>query len=240
MTNIPVVLKKKQYNPSLDARDGMVVFDRTAHKIYIGGECYSSEVNDIAYNTSTKTLSISKQDGTAIVINFNSYESTANKVTSLSESSTDIEYPSAKCVYDSIRLKPVVVWEAQTATQGLLAREADISANPNWHLTNLDMTNFQHVELYIKAGGSTNVSYTPSIVIDIDLSDINKSAFGHFLGSAVVQSPNDGSRLLAVSAAISEDKTKVVFSRCTSLYGTSATDANDNGRILYKIVGYYD
>jgi len=240
MSNVKVVLKKKRYNPTLDAGNGIVVFDKAAHKIWVGGECYSSEVLDIAYNTTTKVLSITKIDGTSITLNLSNYELAANKVTSLSASSTDTEYPSAKCVYDSIRLKPVVVWEATTTAQGILAREADISANPNWHLTNLDMTPFKYVELYIRAGGSANVSYTPSIVIEIDLSDMNKSTFGHFLGSAVVQAPNDRSRLLAVSAAVSEDKTSIVFSRCTSLYGTDATDANNNGRILYKVVGYYD
>lgn len=237
---VEVILKKKVYNPSLDSSPGIVVFDKSASKIWVGGECYSSEVMDIAYNTTTKILSITKFDGTTVTLNFSTFESTGNKVTSLSSASTDTQYPSAKCVYDSIRKKPVVVWEAATSSEGILAREADISASPNWHLTNLDMTPFRYVEIYIKAGGSANTSYTPSIVVPIDLSDINKSSFGHFLGSAVVQGPNDRNRLLAVSVAVSEDKTKVVFSRCTSLYGTAATDANNNGRIMYKIVGYYD
>lgn len=237
---VEVILKKKVYNPSLDSGPGVVVFDKSARKIWVGGECYSSEVMDISYNTTTKVLLITKFDGTAITLNFSTFETTGNKVTTLSAASTDTQYPSAKCVYDSIRKKPVTVWEATTTAQGILAREADISATPNWHLTDLDMTPFKYVEIYIKAGGSANVSYTPSIVIEVDLSDMNKSTFGHFLGSAVVQAPNDRNRLLAVSVAVSEDKTKVVFSRCTSLYGTAATDANNNGRIMYKIVGYYD
>lgn len=235
-----IVLKKKVYNASTDSGDGVVVFDRATHKIWVGGECYSSEVSDISYNSSTKILTITKFNGNNITINFSGCESVSNKVTSLSSASTHTQYPSAKCVYDNIRKKPVIVWEAQTTSQGILAAETDISASPNWQITNLDMSDFAYVELYIKAGGSANVSYTPSIVIEVDLSDINKSSFGHFLGSAVVQAPNDRNRLLAVSVAVSEDKTSVLFSRCTSLYGTAATDANNNGRILYKIVGYYD
>lgn len=240
MTNIKVVLKKKSYNPLTDSAEGTVVFDKIRHKIYVGGECYSSEVLDIAYNSSTKVLSITKLDGTSITLNFSSYETVSNKVTSLSFLSTDTEYPSAKCVWDNIRLKPVVLWEAQTTAQGILATESDISASPNWQITNLDMTPFKYVELYIRAGGSANINYTPGVVVTIDLSTINKSTFGHFLGSAVVQEPNDRNRLLAVSAAVSEDKTSIIFNRCTSLYGTAATDANNNGRILYKVVGYYD
>lgn len=240
MTNIKVVLKKKSYNPLTDSAEGTVVFDKIRHKIYVGGECYSSEVLDIAYNSSTKILSITKLDGTSITLNFNGYETVSNKVTSLSSLSTDTEYPSAKCVWDNIRLKPVVLWEAQTTAQGILATESDISASPNWQITNLDMTPFKYVELYIRAGGSANINYTPGVIVTIDLSTINKSTFGHFLGSAVVQEPNDRNRLLAVSAAVSEDKTSIIFNRCTSLYGTAATDANNDGRILYKVVGYYD
>ena len=239
-TNVKLILKKKTYDPTLDSDPGTIVFDETSHKVWVGGECYSSEVNDLTYNPQTKTITISKFNGSSSSIDLSVYETTDNKVTSISAQSTDNEYPSAKCVYDNIRKKPVVVWEATTSSEGILAREADISASPNWHLTGLDMTPFRYVEIYIKAGGSANTSYTPSIVVPIDLSDINKSSFGHFLGSAVVQGPNDRNRLLAVSVAVSEDKTKVVFSRCTSLYGTAATDANNNGRIMYKIIGYYD
>lgn len=238
--NVKLILKKKTYDPTLDSDPGTIVFDETNHKIWVGGECYSSEVKDLAYNSQTKILTITKFNGTSSNIDLSVFETTDNKVTTLSAASTDTQYPSAKCVYDNTRRKPVVVWEAATSSDGILAREADISATPNWHLTNLDMTPFQYVEIYIKAGGSANTSYTPSIVVHIDLSDINKSSFGHFLGSAVVQGPNDRNRLLAVSVAVSGDKTSVVFSRCTSLYGTAATDANNNGRIMYKIVGYYD
>jgi hypothetical protein len=131
------------------------------------------------------------------------------------------------------------LWQVSSLSEGLLATESDISETPNWQITNLDMSPFRSVELYIHSGGNSNMSYTPSIVIEVDLDNINKSSFGHFLGSAVVQGPNDRNRLLAVSVAISADKTSVIFNRCTSLYGTAATDANNNGRVLYKIVGNY-
>lgn len=240
MTNTEIVVRKKQYNPSTDARKGVVVFDRTSRKIWVGGECYSSEVQDITYNASTKILTISKLDNTSIVLNFSNYETTANKVTSISSASTDTQYPSAKCVYDNVRRKPAIVWEAATSSQGILASESDISQSPTWQLTNLDMSDFKSVELYIRAGGNANSNYTPSIIIEIDLDIMNKSSFGHFLGSAVVQDPNDRAKLLAVSAAISENKTSVLFNRCTLLDGSTATSANTDGRILYKVVGYYD
>ena len=244
MTDTEIVIRKKQYNPSTDARKGVVVFDRTTHKIYVGGECYSSEVQDISYNTSTKILTISKFNDNDIVLNFSGYESTSNKVTTLSSASTHTQYPSAKCVFDNIRRKPVVIWEAATSSQGILATETDIAQTMNnWQLTGLDMTPFQTVELYIRAGENPDLGqnyYTPSVVIEIDLDDINKSTFGHFIGSAIGQYPNNRNRMIACCAAISEDKTKIIFNRCTSLYGTGATSANNGGKILYKVVGYYD
>lgn len=227
------------------ATAGSVVFDTATNRIYTDIDNsnhaiqFGSNVADVTYNSTTKILTITHIDGTTTTVPLAGYETTTNKVTSLSSSSTDVQYPSAKCVYDSINLAPVVVWEVQSASNGILAAETDISQNPTWQITNLDMTPFKSVEFYIRAGGSANISYTPSIIVEVDLDTINKSSFGHFLGSAVVQAPNDRNRLLAVSVAVSEDKTSVLFSRCTSLYGTAATDANNNGRVLYKIVGYY-
>lgn len=239
MSNIQVKFKKKQYNSSTDSDEGVVVFDKNTNKIYVGGVCYSSDVKNASLDSSTGILTIVTTT-TIIRVNVGEMEESSNKVTSLSPSSTHTQYPSAKCVFDSVPLKPVVVWEAETVSNGILASETDISQSPNWQITNLDMSDFRTVELYIRSGGDSNVSYTPSIIIEIDLDNINKSPFGHFLGSAVVQAPNDRNRLLAVSAAISEDKTSVIFNRCTSLYGTAATDANNKGRVLYKILGYYN
>lgn len=240
MPNVEVSFRKKNYNSSTDSGNGIIVFDNTTNKIYVGGDCFSSNVKDASYNSNTKQLVITKSDNSTITVSFGGYETTSNKVTSLSSSSTDTQYPSAKCVFDSVGLKPVVVWEASTVSEGILATETDISANPTWQITNLDMSGFRTVELYIRSGGDSNINYTSSIAIEIDLSTINKSSFGHFIGSAVVQNPNDRNRLLAVSVAISEDKTSVLFNRCTSLYGTAATSSNNNGKVLYKIIGYYD
>lgn len=243
-TSVQVKLRKKSYNATTDAVNGVVVFDNITHKIYVGGSCFSSDVRDATLNSATGVLTITKADGSTITVNLSSFEQTSNKVTSLSSASTNMQYPSAKCVYDSIPIKPVVVWEAATVSQGFLATETDIAQTMNnWQLTNLDLTPYRMVELYIRAGENPNLGAsfkTPSAVIEIDLDTINKSSFGHFLGSTLVQYPNDRNRLLALSAAVSEDKTSIIFNRCTSLYGTGATSSNDGGKILYKVLGYYD
>jgi len=101
-TNVPIKLRKKTYNPSTDAANGVMVFDNTTHKIYVGGVCFSSDVSDCSLNASTGVLTITKTNNTTITVNLNSFELNQNKVTTLSSSSTDAQYPSAKCVYDMI------------------------------------------------------------------------------------------------------------------------------------------
>lgn len=58
------------------------------------------------YDSTNKTLILVLQNGTEISIPVSDLvsglEDTANKVTSLSASSTDTQYPSAKCVYDHV------------------------------------------------------------------------------------------------------------------------------------------
>ena len=102
MPNVEIKFKKKAYNQSTDNGSGVVVFDTTANKIYVGGVCYSSDVKNATWNQSTNTLTITKSDNTTVSLDMSNYEVTANKVTSLSAQSTDTQYPSAKCVYDLI------------------------------------------------------------------------------------------------------------------------------------------
>lgn len=231
-----VILRKKTYNPLTDSDNGVIVFDNTSGKIYVGGTCYSSDVKDASLNSNTNELLITKTDNTTLAIDL-SYEETSNLVTSLSASSTNTQYPSAKCVYGYAKDKPVVVWEAQSVANGILATETDLTATPTWQITNLDLSRYQKVKVFIRSGG-TDSDTTASSIINIDLGGLNKSAFGYFIGSSVLQNPNNRNRLLALSVAISEDKTSVLFNRCTSLYGTVPTSANTDGRVLYKIVGY--
>lgn len=240
MSSTELKFKKKQYNQETDSGEGVIVFDNSTNKIYVGGICYSSDVKNAALDQND-VLTIVKTE-TTIRVNLGAFEQSSNKVTSISPSSTDVQYPSAKCVFDSVPLKPVVVWEAETVSNGILAADVDVAQTGNtWQLTNLDMSDFERVEVYIRAGGDTNTNYTSSVVIEIDLDNMNKSPLGHFIGSAITQNPNDRNRLLAVSVVISEDKTSVLFNRCTPLYdGTAGTDYNNKGRVMYKILGYYN
>ena len=230
------ILKRKAYNSSTDNVNGLIVFDPIAYKIYLAGECYSSNVKNVSLNTTTNILSVLYKDDTVVAVDLD-FEKAVNKVTSISAQSTDDQYPSAKCIYDLSKDNGETIWESLSVAGGILASESDVSANPNWQLTNLDMSEYQMIKLYIRSGG-TGSDTTASGVIRLDISGMNSSPFGHFIGSAVLQNPNNRNRLTALTVVVSEDKTSVLFSRTTSLYGTAASNANTDGRILYKIVGY--
>ena len=63
-SNPVIIFRKKIYNSTTDAVNGVVVFDNTTGKIYVGGDCYSSEVLDTSLNSSTGVLTITKTDNT--------------------------------------------------------------------------------------------------------------------------------------------------------------------------------
>lgn len=244
-SNVKITFRKKIYNSSTDGDAGVVVFDKSTNKVYVGGTCYSSDVKNATINSETNVLSFTKTDGSTVSVNLSLFEQKSNKVTSLSNYSTDTQYPSAKCIYNYIKDKPKseVVWQAQSVNSGILATESSLSASetPNWQITGLNLSKYQKVKLYIRSGGTGSLSdnYTASAVIKIDLGGLNLSPLGYYIGSTIVQNPNNDNRILALTAAISEDKTSVILTRTTSLYGTSSISSyNNSGRVLYKIVGY--
>lgn len=54
------------------------------------------------------------------------FEETANKVTSLSSSSTDTQYPSAKCVYDNLAMKQKSITVSSSAPTSADGSDGDI------------------------------------------------------------------------------------------------------------------
>lgn len=140
--------------------------------------------------------------------------------------------------------KPVVIWESNTPSEYLKGIQANISADPAWQLTNLDMTPFKRIKIYSCAGqkSETTASTTPAIVLEMSLDSRNAIANygGNYVASTVVQKPNDANRLATLTCAVSADKTSFVVLRQTSLYGTGATSNNDCNANVFMIEGYYD
>lgn len=69
----------------------------TPAQIATSKQVHLTDEGDMPASPDASTLYLIDDDGATA-----SYERTTNKVTSLSSSSTDTQYPSAKCVYDLV------------------------------------------------------------------------------------------------------------------------------------------
>lgn len=70
----------------------------TPAQIATSKQVHLEDESDMPASPDASTLYLIDDDGVV-------YEQTSNKVTSLSSSSTDTQYPSAKCVYDGLATK---------------------------------------------------------------------------------------------------------------------------------------
>ena len=199
----------------------------------------NNSINYMVTGTENNVCIITKQE--------KAFEETANKVQDIVSNSTSTEkYPSTKAVFDEFQRKPVVVWESSTPSEYLKGIQANLSASPSWQLTNLDMTPFKRIKIYSCAGQKTgttaSASTTPAIILEMSLDSRNAiSAYGgNYVGSVMVQKPNDANRLATLTCAVSSDKTKFVVLRQTNLYGTAATSNDDVNANVFMIEGYYD
>lgn len=179
--------------------------------------------------------------------NIITFEILSDKVQSVVANSTSqAKYPSTKAVFDEFQRKPVVVWESNDPTTYLKGIQANLSASPAWQLTGLDLTPYKRIKIYScagqKSGSTASASTTPAIILEMSLDSRNAiSAYGgNYVGSAMVQKPNDANRFATLTCAVSSDKTKFVVLRQTNLYGTAATSNDDVNANVFMIEGYYD
>lgn len=184
---------------------------------------------------------------TLTTVAINVWERQVNKTQDIVGNSTSIDlYPSAKAVFDQFQRKPVVVWESNNTSEYLKGIQANLSASPAWQLTDLDLTPFKRIKIYScagqKTGSTASASTTPAIILEMSLDSRNAlSAYGgNYVGSAMVQKPNDANRFATLTCAVSADKTKFVVLRQSNLYGTAATGNDDVNANVFMIEGYYD
>lgn len=199
----------------------------------------NTSINYMVTGTGNNVCTITKQE--------KAFEETTNKVQSVVSNSTSTTYyPSTKAVYNEFQRKPVVVWETSTPSEYLKGIQANLSASPAWQLTDLDLTPYKRIKIYScagqKSGATASASTTPAIVLEMSLDSRNAiSAYGgNYVGSAMVQKPNDANRFATLTCAVSADKTKFVVLRQTNLYGTAATSNDDVNANVFMIEGYYD
>lgn len=89
-TETQLIFKKKDYNQLIDATSGYVVFDNITKRIYVGGESFSSELKNIVYDSTTKTLTITKRDSTTIQLNLSDASSSAQPTSLLGKLRDDV------------------------------------------------------------------------------------------------------------------------------------------------------
>ena len=131
-----------------------------------------------SYDSVTKTIILTLDSGDTISIPIgdlvSGLESVTNKVTSISDQSTDIEYPSAKCVYDAITAVPSV--PAVTSSDNNKVLTADYTGNtgsftweplpsPNY----ADATNKPSINSVTLSGNKTAADL--GLVVPSDLND---------------------------------------------------------------------
>lgn len=130
------------------------------------------------YDSTTKTIILTLDNGDTITIPIgdlvSGLESVTNKVTSISDQSTDTQYPSAKCVYDAITAVPSV--PAVTSSDNNKILTADYTGNtgsyawealpsPNY----ADATNKPSINSVTLSGNKTAADL--GLVVPSDLND---------------------------------------------------------------------
>jgi len=153
--------------------------------------------------------------------------------------------------------RPVVLYQTD-GTTGLLGVNEDELGN-DWQLENYDFTPYKYLRCYFKMGNfsTTNPNLTPSMVIELPLESASKSksapsgdgqACDMYVAGGVAPNPSDPTTVLSVLVAVDSTKTKfqVVYQNMydgwqyDDNYSNSPTEANNNGRFLYKIEGCFD
>lgn len=153
--------------------------------------------------------------------------------------------------------RPVVLYQTD-GTTGLLGVNEDELGN-DWQLENYDFTPYKYLRCYFKMGNfsTTNPNLTPSMVIELPLEAASKSksapsgdgqACDMYVAGGVAPNPSDPTTVLSVLVAVDSTKTKfqVVYQNMydgwqyDDNYSNTPTEANSNGRFLYKIEGCFD
>jgi len=135
-----------------------------------------------------------------------------------------------------LQTNPVVLYETD-GTTGLLGHNQNDYAN-RWQLEDLDMTPYRFIRCYFKCSTITDATgYTPALVVEVPLDD---AAMGTtiYCGGQMVPLPFNRNRQYLVSCAVDGTKTKFQVIHQNTLWDITASDANNNGRYLYKIEGY--
>lgn len=135
-----------------------------------------------------------------------------------------------------LQTNPVVIYETD-GTTGLLGHNQSSFEN-QWQLENLDLTPYKYIKCYFKATTLTDASkYTPAVIVTVQLDDAARGATTYF-GGTMTPLPFNRNRYYLVSCAVDGTKTKFQVVHQNTIWDVTTSDANGDGRYLYKIEGY--
>ena len=139
---------------------------------------------------------------------------------------------------------PVVIYETD-GTNGLLGLNASPMDETTWQLENLDLTPFKFVRCYFKQSDlaiANNNYFAAGCFVDIILEDAAKSKGSGvctmYAGGVTTLLPNNRNRFYNIVACVDSTKTKFKVAFQTYLWDITTSDANTDGKYLYKIEGY--
>ena len=131
-----------------------------------------------------------------------------------------------------------VLYETDGTTGLLGINDTASSLSSNWQLENMDFTPYRYIKCYFKASSGVNLTaYTPAVVVTVPL-DTASLGTTAYIGGTMVVLPFNKNREYTVSCAVDSTKTKFQVIHQDTLWDITSSDANDNGRYLYKIEGY--
>ena len=130
---------------------------------------------------------------------------------------------------------PVVIYETD-GTTGLLGHNQN-TVEGQWQLENLDLSAYKYLRCYFAGGTASGDATTPAVIVEIPLDTAAIGPSG-YIGSIMTTLPFNRNREYLVSCAVDSTKTKFQVIHQNTLWDITASDANNNGRYLYKIEGY--
>lgn len=131
-----------------------------------------------------------------------------------------------------------VLYETDGTTGLLGINSTAASLSNNWQLEDMDFTPYRYIKCYFKASTGVNLTaYTPAVVVTVPL-DTASLGTTAYIGGTMTVLPFNKNREYTVSCAVDSTKTKFQVIHQDTLWDITSSDANDNGRYLYKIEGY--
>lgn len=131
-----------------------------------------------------------------------------------------------------------VLYETDGTTGLLGINDTAASLSNNWQLEDMDFTPYRYIKCYFKASTGVNLTaYTPAVVVIVPLDNASLGTTA-YIGGTMCVLPFNKNREYTVSCAVDSTKTKFQVIHQDTLWDISSSDANNNGRYLYKIEGY--